>query len=194
MVASRVTAALLRAAAPATLVGLAGWLLAEAFLVPAAGAAEVFGILVGVAVVLVLADAWKPIAFLRRAASVLLLAVYVAMHAGYLGIEVVPALAFVSVVLAAVPLRFLTDRFAPLYRLDLSDDARRRVGAALARSFLRVVVVGVLAVLVPLVAADLGLAGTVPSTTIPTAVILAGGLIAVVLLLALLPTLERRAG
>jgi hypothetical protein len=41
-------------------------------------------------------------------------------------------------------------------------------------------------------AADLALAGTLPVTTIPTALVLAAALIGVILILALWPVLERR--
>jgi len=46
---------------------------------------------------------------------------------------------------------------------------------------------------VPILAADLAVAGIVPATTIPTAIVLAGALVAVVALLALMPSLSRRA-
>jgi hypothetical protein len=49
-----------------------------------------------------------------------------------------------------------------------------------------------MAFLLPIFAGELALAGTVPLTTIPTAVALAAALITVLVLLALLPTLERR--
>src|SRR5439155_628090 len=51
----------------------------------------------------------------------------------------------------------------------------------------------VLSVVVPILAADLAVAGIVPTTTIPTAIALAGALVAVVALLALLPSLKRPA-
>ena len=50
-----------------------------------------------------------------------------------------------------------------------------------------------LSVVVPILAADLAVAGIVPATTIPTAIALAGALVAVVALLALLPSLKRPA-
>ena len=50
-----------------------------------------------------------------------------------------------------------------------------------------------LSVVVPILAADLAVAGIVPATTIPTAIALAGALVAVVALLALMPSLSRRA-
>jgi len=53
-------------------------------------------------------------------------------------------------------------------------------------------VAAVLSVVVPVLAADLAVAGIVPATTIPTAIALAGALVAVVALLALLPSLSRR--
>jgi hypothetical protein len=51
----------------------------------------------------------------------------------------------------------------------------------------------IVAVVVPLFAADLAVAGVVPLTTIPTALLLSAGLVAVVVLIALLPTLDAKA-
>src|SRR2546427_272076 len=51
----------------------------------------------------------------------------------------------------------------------------------------------ILSVVGPILAAALAVAGIVPATTIPTAIALAGALVAVVALLALMPSLSRRA-
>jgi hypothetical protein len=51
----------------------------------------------------------------------------------------------------------------------------------------------IVAVVVPLFAADLAVAGVVPLTTIPSALLLSVGLVAVVVLIALLPTLDAKA-
>ena len=60
------------------------------------------------------------------------------------------------------------------------------------RAVLRLTVAAVLSVVVPILAADLAVAGVVPVTTVPTAIALAAGLVAVVALLAVVPSLERR--
>ncbi len=56
----------------------------------------------------------------------------------------------------------------------------------------RLTIASILAVVIPLLAADLATAGVVPVTTIPTALLLSAALVAVVLILALLPSLESK--
>ena len=68
-----------------------------------------------------------------------------------------------------------------------------RIDGAFGRAVLRLIIAAVLSVIVPILAADLAVAGIVPATTIPTAIALAGPLVAVVTLLALTPCLSRRA-
>ena len=118
---------------------------------------------------------------------------YVAAHALVLGVQLVPALVFLSVLISQVELRILTERFAPLYEAGLRPDERTRIHAALGGAILRLTIAAVLSVVVPIIAADLAVAGIVPTTTIPTAIALAGALVAVVALLALMPSLTRRA-
>lgn len=118
---------------------------------------------------------------------------YVGAHAFVLGVQLVPALVFLSVLISQVELRILAERFAPLYEAGLHPDERTRIHGALGRAILRLSIAAVLSVLVPILAADLAVAGIVPATTIPTAIALAGALVAVVALLALMPSLSRRA-
>lgn len=118
--------------------------------------------------------------------------VYFAAHAFALGISVVPDLLYLTVAIAYVELHVVADRFAPLYEVPLDASERRRMRRPLARAMLRLAMASVLAILVPLIAADLAIAGIVPATTIPSAILLAAALVAVVVLLALLPVLERR--
>lgn len=118
---------------------------------------------------------------------------YVGAHALVLGVQVVPGLVFLSVLISQVELRILAERFAPLYEDGLRPEERARINGALGRAILRLSIASVLSVIVPILAADLAVAGIVPATTIPTAIALAGALVAVVALLALMPSLSRRA-
>jgi len=117
---------------------------------------------------------------------------YVIAHAFFLGLDVVPALIFLTLLIGHVELRILAERFAPIYEASLDATELSRVRGALGRAVLRLGIATVLAILVPIVAADLAVAAVVPATTIPTALLLAGALVAVVMVLALLPSLEGR--
>lgn|GEM_PF-4153130 len=129
----------------------------------------------------------------RSFGLVFLGAAYYGAHVAVLGVQLVVAVAFLTLLIVYVELRFLSDRFAPIYARRLHPDARRHVDGALARAMLRLLVASVLAVFVPIFAADLALSGLVPLTSILTAIFLAAGLVAVIALLALLPLFERRA-
>jgi hypothetical protein len=115
---------------------------------------------------------------------------YVGMHAFVLGIQLLEALVFVSLMIAQVELRILADRFAPLFIATITPAQRKQIGGALLRALVRLTIAAILSVVIPLLAADLATAGIVPVTTIPTALLLSAGLVAVVLLIALLPTFE----
>lgn len=128
----------------------------------------------------------------RRVGLGLLVLSYFGAHLSVLPIDATAAMGFLTLSLLAIELRIVADRFVPLYAGDLKDEDRERVGAALQRSFIRVVVVSAVAFLGATLAADLALAGTLPVTTIPTALFLAAGLIAVILILALWPQLQRQ--
>jgi len=115
---------------------------------------------------------------------------YVVSHAFALGVQVLPALVFVSLLIAQVELRILAERFAPLFLTTITSAQQRQIGSALLRALIRLTIASFLAVVIPLLAADLATAGVVPVTTIPTAFLLSAGLVAVVLIIALLPSLE----
>src|SRR5439155_1101302 len=117
---------------------------------------------------------------------------YVVSHAFVLGIQVLPALVFVSLLIAQVELRILAERFAPLFLTTITSAQQRQIQLALLRALVRLTIASILAVVIPLLAADLASAGVVPVTTIPTALLLSAALVAVVLILALLPSLESK--
>jgi len=117
---------------------------------------------------------------------------YVVMHAFVLGVQLLPALAFISLLIAQVELRILAERFAPLFAATITRAERRKIGGALLRAIVRLAIALVLSVVVPLLTANLSAAGLVPVTTIPTAFLLSAALVAVVVLLALLPAMEQR--
>ena len=119
-------------------------------------------------------------------------ATYVVSHAFVLGIQVVLALVFVSLLIAQVELRILSERFAPLFLTTITAAQQRQIQLALLRAVVRLSIASILAVVIPLLAADLATAGVVPVTTIPTALLLSAALVAVVLVLALLPSLESK--
>ena len=119
-------------------------------------------------------------------------ATYVVSHAFVLGIQVVLALVFVSLLIAQVELRILSERFAPLFLTTITAAQQRQIQLALLRAVVRLSIASILAVVIPLLAADLATAGVVPVTTIPTALLLSAALVAVVLILSLLPSLESK--
>lgn len=129
----------------------------------------------------------------RWAGLICLGSAYVGVHAFVLGVPLLSALAFLVLVIAQVELRILADRFGPLFKATISPAERRRIAGALMRAVVRLAIALVLAIAVPLLAADLSAIGAVPLTTIPSALLLATALVAVIVLLALLPALEQRA-
>lgn len=129
----------------------------------------------------------------RRFGLVLVVLLFLGVHLTVLPLDAAGSLAFLSLALLAVEFRILADRFVPLYTARLEGADRERVEGALVRSLLRVLLVCGVAFLGSVLTADLALAGTLPATSIPTALVLAAALIAVILLLALWPLLERRA-
>jgi hypothetical protein len=124
---------------------------------------------------------------------VLLGTTYVVAHAFVLGIQLLPALAVIALLMAYVEVRILAERFAPLFLPSITPAQRGQFGRALLRAWTRLAAALIVAVVVPLFAADLAVAGVVPLTTIPTALLLSAGLVAVVVLIALLPTLDAKA-
>jgi hypothetical protein len=185
----------LSAAPAASLVGLFAWAALDVAAVRVPGWNATLAGLLGAAGVLSLIG-WlprgRPVAWLGLVG---LGAAYVGSRLVAHGLDVLPALAFVTLAIVHGELRTLAERFGLLYGREVSKEARGRIDEALARAVLRLVVAGLLAVLVPVFAADLALAGAIPATSIGSAVLLAGGLVVVAALLALLPLLgaEREA-
>src|SRR5947208_13870496 len=97
-----------------------------------------------------------------------------------------------SFMIEQVEIRILAERFAPLFVATLSPAQRKQISGAFLRALFRLAVAAILSIGLPLLAADLATAGVFPVTTIPTALLLSAGIVAVVLMVDLLPTLERR--
>jgi hypothetical protein len=129
----------------------------------------------------------------RRLGPIALGSTYVGVHAFLLGVQLVPAVTFVSILIGQVELRILVERFAPLLRASITSAEQAQIGGALLRAVLRISIACALSIVVPLLAAEVASTGLVPLTSILTAFLLSGALIVVVVLLALLPALERRA-
>ena len=129
----------------------------------------------------------------RWAGLVCLGSAYVGVHGLVLGVPLLPALGFLALLIAQVEMRILADRFGPLFAATISRAERRKIAGALVRAVFRLAVALVLAIVVPILAADLSATGVVPLTTIPSAFLLAAALVAVIVVLALLPALEQRA-
>jgi len=182
----------LRAAPVVTLALLVGWAVLDVSAIGDGRWAAALLAILGIgaaAVILSVVLRWRRI---RPIGLIAIGATYVGAHAFVLGVQLVPALVFLSVLISQVELRILAERFAPLYEAGLRPEERSRIDGALGRAVLRLIIAAVLSVVVPILAADLAVAGIVPATTIPTAIALAGALVAVVALLALMPSLSRR--
>jgi len=182
----------LRAAPIATLGLLVAWSAADALSIGDLGrtASALQVLFVGVGILVGAYVFRRP--WLRPVGLTAVLTAYLAIHVFYLGVQLVAALVFVVLLMSHIELRILAGRFAHLYEAALSPADRARIRAALGRASLRLAIAAVLAVVVPLLAADLAVAGVVPLTTIPSGILLAGGLVAVVLMLAILPSLRGR--
>ncbi|HWM52359.1 MAG TPA: hypothetical protein VNP71_04270 [Thermoplasmata archaeon] len=183
----------LRAAPVVTLALLVGWAVLDVSAIGDGRWAAALIAILGIgaaAVILSVVLRWQGI---RPIGLIAIGAAYVGAHAFVLGVQLVPALVFLSVLISQAELRILAERFAPLFETGLRPEERSRMRGALGRAVLRLIIAAVLSVVVPILAADLAVAGIVPATTIPTAIALAGALVAVVALLALMPALSRRA-
>jgi len=193
MAATQLIPSALRAAPVVTLALLVGWAVLDVSAIGdgrwAAALLAVLGI-GAAAIILSVVLRWRGI---RPVGLIAIGASYVGAHAFVLGVQLVPALVFLSVMISQAELRILAERFVPLFETALRPGERSRIDSALGRAVLRLIIAAVLSVVVPILAADLAVAGIVPATTIPTAIALAGALVAVVALLALMPSLSRRA-
>ncbi len=192
MASARVTAAGLWAAPLAVIVALAAWALYDLLgISDQALASEYFLALLAALIVLALGlRLSRPL--LRRFGLLLLAGTYFVAHALALPPDPAALLGFMTLALVAVELRLLAARFAPVYLARLGAEDRARLDDALWRSAMRIGVVSATAFLASLLAADLALAGTLPLTSIETALVLSAGLIAVAFLLALWPVRGRR--
>ena len=193
MASTQLIPSALRAAPVVTLAFLVGWAVLDVSAIGdgrwTAGLLAVLGI-GAAAVILSVVLRWRGI---RPVGLIAIGAAYIGAHAFVLGVQLVSALVFLSFLISQAELRILAERFAPLFEAALPPGERSRIHSALGRAVLRLIIAAVLSVVVPILAADLAVAGIVPATTIPTAIALAGALVAVVALLALMPSLSRRA-
>ena len=192
MASARLTVLLLWSLPAAAVVVLAGWAFLDFLGMPRTELAAEFGLALLAGLAAIALGTRFPFRLLRRIGVVLVVASYFGAHIFVLPLDPVAALLYLTLALAAVELRILAERFAPVYAQTLEPEDRRRVSEALRRSALRLAVVSGVAFLGSDLAADLAFAGTLPTRSITTALLLASALIAVVLLLALWPILERR--
>src|SRR2546426_9376329 len=192
MAAARVIAIVLRAAPSVTLALVVVWSILDVLSIPDPRRGFPLLGLAAAGVALLLLGAKFKARSTRTFGLVCIGAAYLIAHTVVLGIDLVPALVFISVLIVQVELRVLAERFAPLYEADPGPDAQRRIRAALGRAVLRLTVAAVLSVLVPILAADLAVAGVVPMTTTPPARALAAGVVGAVALLAVGASLQRR--
>ncbi len=193
MASARVIALGLWAAPIAAIVVLAAWALYDFLGITDQALASEFILPLLASLILIALGLRLSRLIVRRLGVLLLAGTYFVAHALALPPDPAPALGFMTLALVAVEMRLLAARFAPIYLLHLGEEDRARLDDALGRSILRIGVVAATAFLGSVLAADLALAGTLPVTSIPTALILAGALIAVVFLLALWPTSSGRA-
>lgn len=192
MIASGTIARYLRASPISLLLVLEAWTGLE--LIAIRDQREVVPLALGFAtnLVFLLVAWWRPRPWARSIGLVVLGGTYVAAHAFVLGIDLLAALLFIVLLIAHLELRLLSERFAPFLG-PASAPAGTRIHRALANAMARVAIALTLSLALPLLAADLAVTGIVPVTTIPVAFLLAVGLVAVVLLLALAPSMEPRA-
>lgn len=192
MASARVTVLLLWALPLAAVAGLAAWALLDLLAIPKIGLVQslVVLLLAGLAAIAVGLRFRLPV--LGRLGLVLVVLTYFGTHVFVLPMDPAAALLYLTLALVAVELRILANRFAPIFAEKLEPEDRHRVTEALQRSALRIIAAGGVAYLGSYLAADLAFAGTLPARTIPTALLLSAALVAVVLLLALWPILERR--
>ncbi len=171
---------------------LAAWVVWEVIGLGSVRALQAGLILWGFAIVCLVLGLRYRAPSMRRSGLLILGFLYFGLHVLFLPLDLIPALAFLTLLLVHVELRVLAERFAPIYGKDLSPESRRRIRGGLVRAMVRLSLAAAMALLIPIFAEDLAVAGTVPVTTIPTALLLAAGLVAVIVLLALLPVWQRR--
>jgi len=127
----------------------------------------------------------------RRLGLFVLGGAYALAHLVDLGVDVFAGAVYVTLAILEAETWVLADRFAPLYERSLDPAIRSAIGSALARAVQRMSIASAFAILAPVLAGNLAASGTVRASSIPSAVLLAAGFAAVVLLLALLPVFSR---
>ena len=193
MVASRLTASVLDATPVGLVVVLSAWAFWDFLGIPGTSVSRAFIALLLLGLAGLVFGLRFGSAAIRRAGLAAVAVSYLGAHVSLLPLDPAAALGFLTLVLVALELRILAERFAPVYRLDLNDEARDRVDEALARSIVRIAGAAAIGFLGATLTADLGLSGTLPLRTIPTALFLSMAFVAVVLLLAFWPLLETSA-
>ncbi len=185
--------AVLEAAPVGLVAALSAWAFWDFLAIPQTLVAQLFAavLLAGLAA-LILGLRFRVVP-VRRAGLALVALSYLAAHTIALPLDPAPALGFLTVTLVAVELRILAERFAPVLRADLDAETRGRVEEALARCVIRIAAAAGLGFLGSTLTADLALSGSLPTRSIATALALSLAVIAVVLLLAFWPSIERRA-
>src|SRR2546425_3127217 len=193
MASTQLIPSAVRAAPVATLALLVGWAVLDVSAIGDGRWAAALLAILGIgaaAVILSVVLRWRGI---RPIGLLAIGAAYVGAHAFVLGVQLVPALVFLSVLISQAELRILAERFAPLSETALRPEERSRIRGALGRAVLRLIIAAVLSVVVPILAADLAVAGLGPATTVPTAVAPAGAPVARVANPAFFPSPSRRA-
>lgn len=191
MGASRLSVILLEAVPIGLVAVLAAWAFWDFLAIPRTAAAGGLALILLLGVFALLLGSRSRMAALRRIGLLLVTLSYLGAHLFVLPLDPAPALGFLTLVLVAVEARLLAERFAPVLRSDLDEAARERVGEALVRNGIRIAAASALGFLGSTLTADLALSGTLPLRSIATALLLSLGLIAVVLLLAFWPSIER---
>lgn len=185
-------AGFLRSAPGVSLAALVAWTAIDVAAVRVAGWTTTLPSLLGAAILASAASAIRKLRPVGPLGLFVLGAAYLGARLVQLGLEIVPAVVFVTLAIVHVELRSLVERFGPLYGRRMTSDAMRRIDAALGRALLRLGMAAGLAILVPIFAVDIALSGLLPATSIATAVLFAGGLVGIAAILALLPTLRSR--
>lgn len=185
-------AGFLRSAPAITLAALVAWTAIDVAAVQVPGWTTTLPSLLAIAILASAASAIRKLRPIGPLGLFALGAAYLGARLVQLGLEIVPAVVFVTLAIVHIELRSLVERFGPLYGRRMSSDAMRRIDTALGRALLRLGMAAGLAILVPIFAVDVALSGLLPATSIATAVLFAGGLVGIAAILALLPTLRSR--
>lgn len=181
----------LRAAPVVVLAVLAAWTLADVLSVGRTGWTLALLVLAVTALDLSVLGFTEWGAWPRRVGVFLLGGTFFGARLVELGIEPVGAFAYVTLAIVYVELRILSDRFGPLYATSVSAEARTAIDTALGRQALRLLLASSVAVFLPILAADLAIAGTLPVRSVTTAFLASVGIMGIVVFLALSPLLRR---